>query len=119
MKYFGGFSDYEQMIKQWGDVKKDPIPTEDEVLFASYGYENYSGDAMVVFEHDGILYEVHGGHCSCYGLNEQIYSGESESQWEPEETSWESLAMRKLDTEQHTPEARQFFADLVFSKAAR
>ena len=56
-----------------------------EVLLASYSYENYSGDAFVLFKRDGKLYEVNGGHCSCYGL---------EGQWEPEETSIESLRHR-------------------------
>jgi hypothetical protein len=36
----------------------------------------------VIYEKDGQLYEVHGGHCSCYGL---------EGQWSPEETSKEYL----------------------------
>jgi hypothetical protein len=56
-----------------------------EVLLASYGYENYSGDAFVLFRKAGKLYEVNGSHCSCYGL---------EGQWEPEETTKESLLHR-------------------------
>lgn len=52
------------------------------VLFAVYTQEDYEGDAFVVFEQHGKLYEVHGGHCSCHGL---------EGQWEPEETSAEAL----------------------------
>jgi hypothetical protein len=56
-----------------------------EVLLASYGYENYSGDAFVLFQRDGKLFEVNGSHCSCYGL---------EGQWEPEETSKEALLQR-------------------------
>lgn len=52
------------------------------VLFASYGDANYSGDAFVLFEKDGRLYEVNGSHCSCYGL---------EGQFESEETSLEYL----------------------------
>jgi hypothetical protein len=58
-----------------------------EVLLASYGYENYSGDAFVLFRdtRDGKLYEVHGGHCSCYGL---------EDQWDPELTDLEALKHR-------------------------
>jgi hypothetical protein len=55
------------------------------VLFASYSYEDYSGDAFVLFEKDGKLYEVNGGHCSCYGL---------EGQWEPEETNVQALKHR-------------------------
>jgi hypothetical protein len=55
------------------------------ILFASYGTDNYSGDAFVLFEKDGKLFEVNGGHCSCYGLEEQF---------EPEETTLEAIEMR-------------------------
>lgn len=58
------------------------------VHYAEYSYEDYSGSAIVIFERDGKLFEVNGGHCSCYGL---------EGQWEPEETSWEAIAMRSDD----------------------
>lgn len=56
-----------------------------EIILASYTYEDYSGDAFVLFRKDGQLFEVNGGHCSCYGL---------EGQWEPEETSVEALRHR-------------------------
>lgn len=56
-----------------------------KILFASYGYENYSGDAFVLFEENGELYEVNGGHCSCYGL---------EGQWTPSLASLEELKYR-------------------------
>jgi len=56
-----------------------------EILLASYSYENYSGDAFVLFRKDGKYYEVNGGHCSCYGLEEQ---------WEPEETTLEDIKHR-------------------------
>lgn len=46
-----------------------------EVLLAYYSAEGYEGTAFVLFRRDGELYEVHGSHCSCYGL---------EGQWEPE-----------------------------------
>lgn len=50
------------------------------ILYADYEYENYSGDAYVLgFDKEmgekGTWFEVHGSHCSCYGL---------EGQWEPE-----------------------------------
>lgn len=56
-----------------------------EVLFAAYTYEDYEGDAFVLFQNDGKIFEVNGGHCSCYGL---------EGQWEPEETSKDALLKR-------------------------
>jgi hypothetical protein len=58
-----------------------------KIIFASYGQANYSGDAWVLFENDGKLYEVNGGHCSCYGL---------EGQWNPEEVSLAELENRLL-----------------------
>ena len=60
------------------------------VLLAWYGYGDYCGSSLVIYEKDGQLYEVNGGHCSCNGL---------EGQWEPEETSWQSLSMRNLKGE--------------------
>ncbi len=61
-----------------------------EILVASYTYEDYSGNAFVLFRdtRDGLLYEVNGGHCSCFGL---------EGQWEPEATSVDALRHRVKD----------------------
>lgn len=42
------------------------------ILFASYGYESYSGSAFVLFEKEGKLYEAYGSHCSCVGLEGQF-----------------------------------------------
>lgn len=58
-----------------------------DVLLASYSYQNYSGDAFVLFrnKNDGKLYEVHGSHCSCYGL---------EGQWSEEFCDLDSLKHR-------------------------
>jgi len=56
-----------------------------EIIVASYTYEDYSGDAYVLFRKDGKLFEVHGSHCSCYGL---------EGQWVPEETTEEAIRHR-------------------------
>lgn len=47
-----------------------------KILFASYGSDNYTGNAWVLYEENGLLFEVNGSHCSCYGL---------EGQWQPEE----------------------------------
>ncbi len=56
-----------------------------DVLLAYYSYEDYSGSAFVLLHKDGQLFEVNGSHCSCFGL---------EDQWEPEQTTVESLQHR-------------------------
>ena len=69
-----------------GDFQiEEPALNGLNILLATYTYEDYSGDAFVLFEKDGKLFEVNGGHCSCYGL---------EGQWEPEETTSEALLTR-------------------------
>jgi hypothetical protein len=55
------------------------------ILLASYAGMGYDGYAFVLFVEDDKLYEVHGSHCSCDGLEEQ---------WEPEETSIVALQAR-------------------------
>lgn len=55
------------------------------ILFASYGSDNYEGDAWVLFEEGGELFEVSAGHCSCYGL---------EGQWEKEKVVLAELENR-------------------------
>lgn len=69
----------EQKLKEWEDIN---------ILFASYGCANYEGDAFVLFEKEGKLFEVNGGHCSCYGL---------EGQFSPEETTLEALNHRLVN----------------------
>lgn len=46
------------------------------VVFAAYECEHYEGSAEVIFISKGKFWHVSGGHCSCYGL---------EDQWNPEE----------------------------------
>lgn len=53
-----------------------------DIIYANYEYENYNGDALVIFTKNGDLYEVNAGHCSCFGL---------EGQWDPELTTWKAL----------------------------
>lgn len=66
-------------LERWKDIN---------ILFASYSYANYSGDAWVLFEQNGKLYEVNGSHCSCYGL---------EGQWNPEEVDLNELENRLIN----------------------
>ena len=93
MKCFGSFSDRLSVADAFYNptyskdfAPPEGFPSDDEILFASYGGGSYDGDAVVIYERDGTLYEVHGSHCSCYGL---------EDQWEPEATTWAALAMRQ------------------------
>jgi len=79
-------------LADWSESKLDGLKSDfqiddvdGEVLFAAYTYEDYSGDAFVLLQKEGKLFEVNGGHCSCYGL---------EGQWEPEETTKEALLKR-------------------------
>lgn len=82
--YFGDFSCKQDLV---GNFSIDAKEVDDEVcvLLAAYSYECYEGSAFVLFIKDDKLYEVHGSHCSCYGL---------EGQWEPEETTFEALDQR-------------------------
>jgi hypothetical protein len=72
-------------------------PSEDEIakrrealdkrfvlLYGDYTYEDYSGDAYVLGydKQEKKFFEVHGSHCSCYGL---------EDQWDVEYCSLEEL----------------------------
>jgi hypothetical protein len=88
-----------------------------DVLLASYGSENYGGDAFVLFRRDGKLYEVNGSHCSCYGLGTQGYhTDERETQWQPEETTVEALRHRldagQLGNEEHDYHGNVFANEL-------
>jgi hypothetical protein len=61
----------EQMLK---DFNVGPEAIEGKtILVAGYLYEFYSGDAYVLLRDNasGAYQEVHGGHCSCYGLEGQ------------------------------------------------
>lgn len=78
------------------------------IHLAWYGYGDYCGSSLVIYEKNGKLYEVNGSHCSCYGL---------EDQWRPEETTWEALAMRDYyafrDEYGGVVEAKEAFIKLI------
>lgn len=59
-------------------------PTDEEIVYAGYTYEDYSGNAIVVFVRDGHWFENNDGHCSCNGLEH----------WTPEVTTPEALLIR-------------------------
>ena len=130
-KIFGRWANYTEMQESWvegqydydaGDSKRNPLPedfpSEESVLFASYGGGDYEGDAFVLYRKDDGLYEVDASHCSCYGL---------EGQWEPEETTVEALAMRERKNDRneywfflhdHEGEAQEAYWALVDSMTA-
>lgn len=55
------------------------------ILFAFYGIDDYCGEAFVLLEKNGGLFEVNASHCSCMGL---------EYQFDLEPTTLESLELR-------------------------
>ena len=104
-RYFGLFFGVNDVVKEFG-IPDGKRPADEEIVFASYATPDCSGYAFVVFEINGILYEVSGSHCSCYGL---------EGQWEPEETFWEAMAAgnRLVDYEEHEEAARVRWNELL------
>ena len=86
--YIEKFENNDDIINQY-HAPKDALDGA-TVHLAWYGYGDYCGRSLVVFEKDGQLYEVNGSHCSCNGLEEQ---------WEPETTNWEALANRDFSGE--------------------
>lgn len=81
--YNDRFSDIDDVVREFSILKSDL--DEVEILYAKYYGEDYEGDAWVLFRKDGVLYEVNGSHCSCYGL---------EGQWIPELSSAKAILMR-------------------------
>lgn len=82
-KYYSNNTSLQQMANDFN--LKDEDLEGVNVLLAIYTYEGYEGNAFVLFEKDGALYEVNGGHCSCYGL---------EDQWQPELVSLKEIKHR-------------------------
>lgn len=89
------FTDRETILAEFHDALWDKNRLKEvleeykdvNILFASYGNDNYSGDAWVLFEQGGKLYETEGSHCSCHGL---------ENQWLPEEVVLPELEHRLM-----------------------
>lgn len=69
--FFGAFNNKESVAREFNEELADNV----NILFAWYDHYGYEGYAEVIFEQDGVLYEVSGSHCSCFGL---------EGQWEPQ-----------------------------------
>lgn len=61
--------------------------SDKEVLYMGGTFDDYQEDCTALFKcPDNKLWWVSGGHCSCYGY---------EDQWNPEETSVEAIARMK------------------------
>jgi hypothetical protein len=89
MNIFHGWKDAAEMVS---DFEIDPAKLDGaEILFAGYDQGGYEGHAFVLLRRNGKLYEVNGGHCSCYGL---------EGMWDEEETSPEAIRVR-LDADSY------------------
>ena len=85
--YLGEWSSQEDMAKDFSRAYGEPLHEAmlADVVLAAYWTGSYEGDALVIFRKDGKLFEVHGSHCSCFGLA---------GQWEPEEVDPEVLLGR-------------------------
>ena len=92
-------SNYFENFSSWTDVQEQfrmNEPEPEEVLYAMYDIDGYEGSADVIYRNGNKFYWVSGGHCSCYGL---------EDQWDPEEYSaelfvaaWDKSNWRNIPT---------------------
>lgn len=92
--YIDGFIDAEDILKQF-EAPADAL-LDANLLYAKYKYESYEGSAFILFTKDDKMWEVHGSHCSCYGL---------EGQWDPQETSRDLLEARFFGKSDNFPYA--------------
>lgn len=60
------------------------------LLIARVSQGGYEGDAFILLERDGKLFEVNGGHCSCYGF---------EGQWDEEPIADPAVLLTRRDYE--------------------
>lgn len=93
--------DWVDYLEHWDDGDNSVVdPQPDIVILADYSYEDYMGDAWFVYIKNGIVYEGHGSHCSCYGL---------EGQFEPEEvgTIEQAILIMERRISKHEPYSLQ------------
>ena len=108
--YFNNFHDKQDIIRNF-EIQESTLD-DANIKFASYGGMSYEGDAIVILTRGDKVYEVHGSHCSCYGLEEQ---------WDEEETTWEALhdryVVKRCDDEyfreEHSSAAADFLKDTI------
>lgn len=107
--YSGTWSSREEVAQAFGVE----LPPNIHIVFAHYsGYDSadesdYEMWARVLFRDaaTGKLYEVHGSHCSCYGL---------EDQWEPQE-----VTIQDIVSDLNNPNNRVWGAEVVVRKRLR
>ena len=80
--YINGFDSIDDIFTQF-DTSSEVLNNA-HLLYAKYR-SGYEGDAYILYSKDSKLFEVHGSHCSCYGL---------EGQWTPEEVFIQDLEFR-------------------------
>lgn len=80
-KYFGQWKSVRDVISAFG-IKGSDLKDE-EVLFADGYSGRIEGDAYVLLDRGGFLYEVRSFHCSCNGFH-----------WDPQPITWRALALR-------------------------
>lgn len=70
------------------------LPDNIKLLYADYTYEDYSGDAYVLGydKQKKQFFEVHGSHCSCYGLE-----GQWDEEYYSEVKQLQAAIQRRLD----------------------
>jgi hypothetical protein len=94
---------YAEMLRDFEET--EAAVKEEEILIASYGGDSYDGEAYVLYERDGELYEVNACHCSCFGL---------EGQWEPKLTTRSAIALRfTYFLHSHGPEVSDRVKEIV------
>ncbi len=97
-KYFGNWSTYESMVEGLSEGKYDydadtyektlptGLPTDEQVVFATYDTGDYTGKALVIYQGERGLMEWSASHCSCNGIRGEWDGGSP--------VTWEALALR-------------------------
>ena len=102
-RYFGLFENYQDMVRQIDRFPEDG-PKDEDILFAGYTDEDYSGTATILFRKDGQIWEESDNHCSCNGL-----------EWQnPGLVTAESLAKYSID-DRLPAEAQEVWAQTVMA----
>lgn len=88
---FSGMSEKEIKEKIVADFEIAEETLRDTAILIAYMSEGSYGcdsDAFIVFRKDGVLYEVQGSHCSCFGF---------EGQWEPDPLESIEAVLKRSD----------------------